>query len=172
MTMNTTAPRSNLSEFVISRIFDAPRNLVWKAWTEPDRLMQWFGPKGVKMPTCKMDLRPGGTFHYCMLTPDGHEMWGKWVFREIDAPTRLVLVSSFSDASGGITRHPLNPQWPLETLSTTTLEAVGDKTRLTIRWTPLNAKPEERATFEQSHASMQQGWGGTFEQLEDYLRNA
>lgn len=170
--MKTTAPRSNPSEFVISRVFDAPRELMWKAWTEPDRLMQWFGPKGVKMPACKMDLRPGGIFHYCMLTPDGHEMWGKWVFREIDAPARLVLVSSFSDAGGGLTRHPLNPQWPLETLSTTTLEAMGNKTRLTIRWTPLNAKPAERATFEQSHASMQQGWGGTFEQLEDYLKNA
>lgn len=168
--MNAATPDSNPNEFVISRVFDAPRELVWKAWTEPDRLMQWFGPKGVKMPTCNMDFRPGGIFHYCMLTPDGHEMWGKWVFREIEAPLRLVLVSSFSDAHGGITRHPLNPQWPLKTLSTTTFEAQENKTLLTIRWTPLNPTAEERATFAQSHASMQQGWGGTLEQLENYLK--
>lgn len=169
--MNAASRDSNPNEFVISRVFDAPQELVWKAWTEPDRLMQWFGPKGVKMPACKMDFRPGGTFHYCMLAPDGHEMWGKWVFREIEAPARLVLVSSFSDADGGLTRHPMNPQWPLETLSTTTFEAQGDKTLLTIQWTPVNATVEERTTFARSHASMQQGWGGTMEQLENYLKN-
>jgi uncharacterized protein YndB with AHSA1/START domain len=165
------AAHSSPDEFVISRVFDAPRELVWKAWTEPDRLMKWFGPKGVTMPRCKMDFRPGGIFHYCMLTPEGKEMWGKWVFREIEAPARLVLVSSFSDSAGGITRHPLNAQWPLETLSTTTFESQGDKTRLTIHWTPVNATTEEQATFAQSQASMQQGWGGTMEQLENYLKN-
>lgn len=169
--MNNTNTHANPDEFVISRVFDAPRELVWKAWTEPDRLMQWFGPKGVKMPACKMDFRPGGIFHYCMLTPDGTEMWGKWMFREIEAPSRLVLVSSFSDAAGGITRHPFNAQWPLETLSTTTFEVQDGQTLLTIRWKPLNPTAEERATFQQSHASMQQGWGGTMEQLGNYLKN-
>lgn len=162
--------QSNKDEFVISRAFDAPRELLWKVWTERDHLMKWFGPKGFGMPKCNMDFRPGGIFHYCMLTPDGREMWGKWVFREIDAPNRLVMVSSFSDADGGLTRHPFNAQWPLETLSTTTFESQDDKTLLTIRWQPLNATPEERATFDDSHASMQQGWGGTFEQLQDYLK--
>ncbi|HET7649411.1 MAG TPA: SRPBCC domain-containing protein [Gammaproteobacteria bacterium] len=168
--MNAASRDSNPNEFVISRVFAAPRELVWKAWTEPERLMQWFGPKGVTMPKCDMDFRPGGMFHYCMLTPDGHEMWGKWIFREIEAPARLMLISSFSDANGGITRHPLNPQWPLETLSTTTFEPQGNRTLLTIRWTPLNATADEQATFAQSHASMQQGWGGTMEQLENYLK--
>ncbi|MGH8369980.1 MAG: SRPBCC family protein [Gammaproteobacteria bacterium] len=170
--MNTATPHSKPDEFVISRVFDAPRELMWKVWTEPERLTQWFGPKGVKMPTCKMDFRPGGTFLYCMLTPDGHEMWGKWVFREIDAPNRIVLVNSFSDPEGGLTRHPLNPDWPLEMLSTTSFSEQGSKTLLTVRWQPLNPTEAERHTFETNHASMQQGWGGTFEQLDDYLRNA
>ncbi|HJU83623.1 MAG TPA: SRPBCC domain-containing protein [Holophagaceae bacterium] len=161
--MSETAP------FVLSRVLDAPRDLVWKAWTEPERLMQWFGPKGVTMPACRMELRPGGIFHYCMRTPDGHDMWGKWVFREIEAPARLVLISSFSDAEGGLTRHPLSATWPLETLSTTTLEDLGDRTLLTIRWEPWNATEEERATFVGAHASMDQGWGGTLEQLQAYL---
>lgn len=165
-----TLPDSNPNEFIISRVFDAPRELLWKVWTERDHLMKWFGPKGVGIPKCNMDFRPGGIFHYCMLTPDGQEMWGKWVFREIEAPARLVLVSSFSDAEGGLTRHPFNAQWPLETLSTTTFEARGNKTLLTIHWQPLNATPEEHAAFDESHASMQQGWGGTFEQLAEYLK--
>src|SRR5579864_531181 len=92
--------------FVLSRTFNAPRELMWKAWTERDHLMQWFGPKGFTMPVAKMDFRPGGMFHYCMQSPDGNRMWGKFVYREIVVPERIVLVNSFSDEAGGITRHP------------------------------------------------------------------
>ena len=72
-------------ELVLTRVFDAPRDLVWKAFTEVDRLKQWWGPKGFRMLTCRLDLRPGGIFLYGMQSPDGHEMWGKWTFREIVA---------------------------------------------------------------------------------------
>jgi uncharacterized protein YndB with AHSA1/START domain len=156
-------------EFVISRIFNAPCRQVWMAWTEREQLMQWFGPQGCTLSHAALDLRVGGTFHYAMRMPDGHEMWGKWTFREIAAPSRLVLISSFSDAKGGITRHPLSADWPLEMLSTTTFEAQGDKTRLTIRWSPWNATEQERATFNAALNSMEQGWGGTFAQLDAYL---
>jgi uncharacterized protein YndB with AHSA1/START domain len=156
-------------KFVISRIFDAPRALVWQAWTDPRHLPRWFGPKGFIMPACSLDLRPGGIFHYCMRSPDGHEMWGKWVFREIVVPERLVLVSSFSDAMGGLTRHPLNAHWPLETLSTTTLTELAGRTTLTIEWAPLNATEIERRTFDENHDSMRMGWGGTMDQLAAYL---
>src|SRR3989442_10937445 len=120
--------------FVITRTFDAPRDKVWKAWTERDRLLQWFGPKGFKMTTAKLDLRPGGNFHYCLQTPDGKAMWGKFVYRVIEAPGRIVLINSFSDDKGGLTRHPFSASWPLETLSTTTLSDEGGKTKLTIEW--------------------------------------
>jgi len=158
-----------IKPFVISRTFDAPRDRVWKAWTDREQLMQWFGPKGFKMTTANLDFRPGGTFHYCLQTPDGKEMWGKFVYRVIEAPKRIVLVNSFSDEKGGLTRHPMSATWPLEMLSTTTLVEEGGKTKLTIEWSPLNPTDEERQTFESAHAGMQQGWTGTFEQLADYL---
>jgi uncharacterized protein YndB with AHSA1/START domain len=161
------------TDFVIAREFDAPRDLVWKAFTEPERMRQWWGPKGLTVAAARMDLRPGGTYHYGMRTPDGHTMWGKFVYREIAAPERLVFVNSFSDEAGGLTRHPMSPTWPLETLSTFTCDELpGGKTRLTIRWSPLNAADDERKTFDTSHDNMRQGWGGTLDQLTAYLASA
>jgi uncharacterized protein YndB with AHSA1/START domain len=162
-------PPSDIKEFVISRTFNAPRDLVWKAWTERDQLMKWFGPKGFTMTIGTLDLRPGGTFHYCLKGPDGKAMWGKFVYREIVAPEKIVLVNSFSDEKGGITRHPLSNTWPLEMLSTTTFTESQGKTTMTLRWAPINPTPEERQTFDSAHPSMTQGWGGTMEQLEAYL---
>jgi uncharacterized protein YndB with AHSA1/START domain len=81
----------------------------------------------------------------------------------------MVFVSSFSDEAGGVTRHPMAPNWPLEMLSTFLFEEESGKTRFTVRWSPLNATEEERATFVAGHASMQQGWGGTLDKLAAYL---
>ena len=106
-------------------MFDAPRDLVWKAFTEPERMKEWWGPKGFTVIASKMDLRPGGSYHYGMKAPNGSTMWGKFVFREIVAPERMVFINSFSDEAGGITRHPMSPTWPLEMLSTFTFEEAG-----------------------------------------------
>jgi uncharacterized protein YndB with AHSA1/START domain len=161
------------AEFVISRVFDAPRTLVWKAFTEPDRMKEWWGPKGFTVVSSKMDLRPGGTYHYGLKAPNGSLMWGKFVFREIAEQERIVVVSSFSDEAGGISRHPMAPTWPLEMLSTFTFEEQpGGKTKVTVRWLPHNATDEERKTFEAGRDSMHQGWTGTMEQLEAYLARA
>jgi uncharacterized protein YndB with AHSA1/START domain len=164
-----TPAESSLEEFVISREFDAPRALVFKVWTRPEHLKHWFSPKGFTVLAAKMDLRPGGIYHYGMRAPDGKEMWGRWVFREIVAPERLVLVNCFSDEKGGITRHPFNAEWPLEMLSTFTFAEKGRGTLVTVRWAPLNATEAERKVFDAGRASMTQGWGGTLEQLEAYL---
>lgn len=164
--------RNDLQEFVISRVFDAPRELVWKAFTEPQRMKEWWGPKGVTITRSEMDLRPGGSYHYAMRTPDGNTMWGKFVYREITPPSRMVFVSSFSDEAGGVTRHPMAPTWPLEMLSIFSFEEEGGKTRFTVRWSPLNASEEERAAFAAGHASMQQGWGGTLDKLAAFLAKA
>jgi uncharacterized protein YndB with AHSA1/START domain len=158
-----------LRPFIISRTFDAPRELVWKAWSERARLMEWFGPKGFTMPAAKLDFRPGGSFHYCMEAPNGQEMWGKFVYREIVSLEKIVLVSSFSDESGGINRHPISATWPLETLSTFTLTEENGRATATIHWTPLNATPDEIKTFDAAHEGMKQGWTGTFDQLAAYL---
>jgi len=156
-------------EFVITREFDAPRDLVFAAWTEPERLAQWWGPKGFTVKVANVDLRPGGMFHYGMVAPDGSEMWGKFIYREITPPERMVFIVSFSDENGGTTRHPMAPTWPREMLNTVTLTEHGDKTTLTLRSSAYAATEEERATFKAGHSSMQGGFTGTFDQLAAYL---
>ena len=156
--------------FVISREFDAPRERVWQAWTEPERLKQWFSPKGFSVIAAKLDLRPGGTYHYGMRMPDGKEMWGKWLIREVTRPERLVFINTFSDPQGGLTRHPFAPEWPAKMLSTITFEAKGKSTLLTINWQPYEAGEAELRTFDTGRPSMTQGWSGTFEHLTDYLK--
>ncbi len=158
--------------FVVAREFNAPRELVWKAWTEADRLREWWGPKGFEMVSLTLDLRPGGSFHYAMRSPEGHVMWGKFVYREVAAPERIVLVNSFSDEKGGLTRHPGSPTWPLEVLSTLTLTEHDGRTTLQMQGHPINASEEEKATFVAGFDSMRQGFGGTFDQLADHLASA
>jgi uncharacterized protein YndB with AHSA1/START domain len=161
------------SEFVISRVFDAPRELVWKCFTDPEHMRQWWGPKGVTVSTSKMDLRPGGTYLYGMRAPDGALMWGKMVYREISPRDRIVFINSFSDEDGGTTHHPMAPTWPLEMLSVFTFEDMpGGKTKFTVRWSPHNPTDEEQQTFDAGHDSMRQGWGGTLDKLQAYLVRA
>ena len=159
-------------EFVISRTFDAPRDLVWKAWTNAEALAKWWGPKGSTIRVIKLDFRPGGVFHYAMAFQPGHEMFGRFVYREIEAPGRLVYVNSFSDADGGITRAPfpqLGDKWPLEVLNILTLTEQDGKTTLTLRGGPINATDEERKTYVSMFDSMRQGFGGSLDQLDAYL---
>ncbi len=158
-----------IEPFVISRTFDAPRELVFAAFTEPARMREWWGPKGFTVIKQAMDLRPGGAYHYGLESSTGQAMWGKLIFREIAPPKRLVFITCFSDAEGGVTRHPMAATWPLETLSTHTFEDAGGKTKATIRWEPVNASAEEIATFNAAHASMTGGWNGTMDQLAAYL---
>jgi uncharacterized protein YndB with AHSA1/START domain len=162
-------------DFIISRLFDAPRDLLWQCFTDPERMKHWWGPKGFTVIASKMDLRVGGTYHYGMKAPDGSPMWGLFTYREIVPRERLVFVNSFSDANGGVTRHPMAPTWPLTMLSTFTFEDAADgKTRFTVRWQALDASPEEQATFDsdQSRTSMTNGWSGTMDQLAAYLATA
>jgi uncharacterized protein YndB with AHSA1/START domain len=157
--------------FKISRTFDAPRQRLFDAWTQPERLGKWMSPKGFSTLRNSMDFRPGGTYHYGLGGPNNSSMWGKWTFREITAPERLVFVSSFSDENGGMSRHPMSATWPAEMLSTITFDEVsGNKTNVTVEWLPINASEEEWTTFRGAQAGMQQGWTGTFGQLEEYLK--
>ena len=168
--MNVAIAAKTSPDFVISRTFDAPRDLVWTCFTDAEHLKHWWGPKGFTVTHAKVDLRPGGTYHYAMKAPDGSTIWGKFVFREIAGPERMVFVNSFSDEAGGTTRHPGHASWPLEMVTVFTFEDVGGgKTRFTTRWTALNASPEEQKTFDTHHDSMRQGWTGTLDQLQAYL---
>lgn len=165
--MSATAP-----EFTFTRIFDAPRDRVWKALTDIDHLKHWWGPTGFTWLGGTLDLKPGGLFHYGMRSPNGQDMWGKFVFREVVAPERLVFVNSFSDAQGGTTRHPMAPNWPAEVLNAWTLSEKEGRTTLHLRGTPINASEEERKIFTGGFESMRGGFGATLDQLAAYLPRA
>jgi len=157
--------------FVISRVIDAPRDRVWAAWTEAERLKKWWGPKDFKVKQLKLDLRPAGTMHYRLEMPDGKEMWGKFVYREIKQPERLVWINSFSDKDGGTTVHPMSPTWPREMHTTVTFKDLGGKTEVTVTWLPVDGSTDlERKTFDEGRDSMKMGWSGTFEQFSNYLK--
>jgi uncharacterized protein YndB with AHSA1/START domain len=157
------------TELEITRTFDAPREIVFKAWTNPEHMKQWWGPKGFAWVKCTMDLRPGGIFHYCVRSPDGHEMWGIFKYREIVSPERLVLTNSFSDDKANVVRAPWSPSWPLEILNTITFIEHHSKTTLKMHGTPYNASEEELKAFAAGKGSMQQGFAGTLDALTAYL---
>lgn len=154
---------------VITRLFDAPRDQVFLAWSEAERLAQWWGPKGFALRVCRLEMRPEGMFHYVIASPEGHQMWGRFVYRDITPPERLVFISSFSDEAASIGRHPLSPTWPLEIQNTLTLAEKDGKTTLTMVAIPVNATEAELKTFENFHESVRQGFGGTLDQLAEYL---
>ena len=158
-------------DFVLERTYDAPRELVWKALTEAERLAEWWGPKGVEIRVKTLDVRPGGAFHYCMVTPQG-EIWGKFVFREIDQPSRLVFTNGFADADGNFAPSPYHHlgAWPLEVLSIWTLDERDGKTTFTLRGRPHNATPEQEQAWADGFRSMQGGWTGTLDVLGEYLQ--
>ena len=155
--------------FAIKRVFDAPRKLVWRAWTDEVDLLEWWSPKGFKTLSAKVDLKPGGMFHYGLEAPNGHTFFGRFIYREIVPQERLVYVLSFSDENGGIGRHFLNPKWPAELLTTVTFAEQGERTEVSLKTHPINATPEEVQIFEDGAPSMQAGFSGTFDQLDEYL---
>ena len=162
---------SEIKPFSLSREFKISKDLMWKFWTEKEHLEKWSGPKGAKLKQSpNFEFKTGFVNHYCMVTPDGTEMWGNQVFRDVVKPDRFVYVTSFSDAKGNLARHPMSATWPLEMLTTMTFLSLGDSTRVTIEWMPINASPEEIKTFNEAHEGMKMGWGGSLDTLEEYLK--
>jgi uncharacterized protein YndB with AHSA1/START domain len=95
--------KSTLNEterMVVTRVFDAPRELVWEAWTDPKYVMQWWGPKGFTASVCKMDFRVGGKFLICTRTPDGQEFWHGGEYHEIVPHEKIISSMYFSDSEG------------------------------------------------------------------------
>jgi uncharacterized protein YndB with AHSA1/START domain len=170
-TTNGSATKDHSDQdFVITRVFDAPRDLVFKAWTDAESMAQWWGPKGYDIIVSRFEFRPGGIFHYRMQSSDGHEMWGRFVFREILAPERIVFINSFADEEGNIIRAPFfDGIWPLEVLNTVTLTNHEGGTMLELHARPLSAAEEELRIFHEAFKSMEQGYGGTLDQLADFL---
>lgn len=123
-------------ELRLSRVFNAPVALVWKAWTDPEHFKQWWGPIPFTCPFARMDVRPGGSYLWCMRSPDGTEHWTTGVFREVVPLERIVYSDSFADKDG----RPVPPShygfgddWPVELEVTVTFEALAGRTRMTLR---------------------------------------
>lgn len=153
---------------IVARAFDAPRALVFRAWTEPEHLKRWWGPEGYTMPYCEVDLRLGGVFFHCMRSPEGRDFWGRGVYREVVAPERIVLTDSFADEAGNVvpaTRYGLSPDWPMETLMTVTFdEHDAGSTRVTVRHDGIPSDPDGDAA--------RRGWEETADRLAGYLGKA
>ena len=134
--------KSKSQELVITRIFDAPRELVWKAWTDPEHVKRWWGPKIFNCPAAQIDFRVGGKFLFCMQSDSGPEMWqkGLWstgVYKEIVPMEKIVCTDCFADEKGNVvpaSHYNMEGNFPLEMLITVTFEKYqGNKTKMTLR---------------------------------------
>jgi uncharacterized protein YndB with AHSA1/START domain len=163
---NSLAPEPEERALVITRGFDAPRSLVYKAWTDPEHVVHWWGPKGFTTPFCKIDFRPGGVFHYCMRSPEGKDYWNTGVYREILPLERIVCTDSFADEKGNVvpaTYYGMSAEFPLEMLQTVTFEEHEGKTTLTLRHVGIPT-----AEIDSCNA----GWTESLDRLAEYLANA
>ena len=163
-TRSKSARQTAEQTLTITRVFDAPRNVVFEAWTMPQRVMRWWGPKGFTCPVCEIDLRPAGVYFNCMRAPDGRDYWSRGVYRQIVKPERIVCTDTFADEKGDTVspgQYGMSADWPVEALVEVTFTEHAGKTRLTLRHSPI--KPgRERDMCEQ-------GWSESLEKLADYL---
>lgn len=155
-------------EFVITRVFAAPRALVFQAWTEPRHMAQWWGPHGFTNPVCEMDVRPGGSWRIVMRAPDGSEHPARGVYREVVPPERIVWTIDHSELPEewhdlvNPNRDKTRGKPALEIVATTTFEEQGDKTKLTIR-----LRFESDAVRDALlKIGMNEGWSQSLERLE------
>ncbi len=144
--INEVLERTTDHEVHIERIINAPPSLVFAAWADARHLGKWYAPPGCTIEIKTYDFRTGGAFHTCIHVPDGKECWCSGVFESIIAPEKIVYSMGVCDADG----HPqsaieagMNPAWPDETTVTVTLEALGERTRLTLRQTVSEALAKE-----------------------------
>lgn len=150
-------------DLIITRILDAPRELVWKACTDPERLREWWGPKNWTSPVWKVDLREGGIYHYCMRSPEGQDIWGTGTFKRIDPPNELVYTDSFADSEGNVvpaSHYGFESEFPIEMLVTIRFEDLGGKTKLRLIHSGLPVSEGEGASA---------GWNESLDKLADVL---
>lgn len=164
--------KSGKEKFVINRSFDAPIETMFEMWTNPEHFSQWLAPTGFNMKFLRADIKPGGKTLYCM-TGNDLEMYGRAEYLEVKKPNLIKYTQQFCDKNENISRHPLAPTWPATMLTTVTLTEEGpDQTRVTVEW-EIHGQftPEEMDTFIKMRGGMTQGWTGSFDKLEDYLKH-
>ncbi|MBD1875555.1 SRPBCC domain-containing protein [Nodosilinea sp. FACHB-131] len=157
---STSTPQSD-REIVITRLFNAPRDLVWQAWTDPAHIAQWWGPEGFTTRVEEMDLRPGGQSRYVMVGPDGTEYPVQGVFREVVPPERIVTTDEFGEGYEEITDIDL----PQGMVITILFEDLGDQTKLALHISHPTA--EERRKHEEM--GVVAGWNSTLDCLAEHL---
>jgi len=150
----------NERELVTTRIFDAPRELVWKAWAEPAHIARWWGPQGYSVPSCELDFKVGGRFHLQMRSPDGTVYPADGFFREIVEPERIVIEGMAEDS------HPCGGGLPPRAIITVTFTLKGDKTLLTIH-TRFESAERLKAANDNGYSV---SWEACLERLGEYLR--
>jgi uncharacterized protein YndB with AHSA1/START domain len=124
-------------EVLITHVFDAPRDLVFRAWTDPEHLKRWFAPTGCTVHFARLDIRPGGAFHSCIRGPQG-DCWCRGIYREVVAPERIVFTMAVADKDGNRIDPPaagMDPDWPRETVVTVTFAERAGRTTLTLHQT-------------------------------------
>lgn len=157
------------AKLVIVRRLAAPRGLVWKAFTEADRLAKWWGPAGFTWISGDLDLRRGGRFEFGMTAPDGSEMWARFRYIDLKPPERLAFALAFTDREGTERQAQFDPNFPLEYVNVVTLHEEGWETVLTYEAWALSEAPAQLAAFSDLMPDMQRGFGATFDQLDTYL---
>ena len=163
--MATPAP------LILSRAFDAPRQMVFDVNTQPQHLARWLSPDGFESIHTNMVSRVGGQYHYGIQGPNGMQMWGKQEYLEIVPNQRVVYLQSFSDAEGRLGTHPMAPTWPKYMhVITTFADAPDGATLVTLSWVPHESDDVGHQTFEAARTGMEAGWSGTFAKLDAYLR--
>jgi uncharacterized protein YndB with AHSA1/START domain len=156
---------------VITREFNAPRQLVFDAWTKVEHLNHWMFP----MPGCKCefvsaDIADDGSSLHKVTMPNGHEMWLFTKYEEVKTPEKLVFLQYMSNENGDIVPMGHLPNWPKDMLATLLFEEVSDsKTKLTFLWEPRNPTLAEIEAFNFTRADHGKGWGAGMEQLTTYL---
>ena len=157
MTARTdTATGASRPELVLTRVFDAPRDLVFNAWTDPRHIVRWWGPHGFTNPVCEVDARPGGAIRIHMRGPDGTVYPMRGEFREIVPPERLVLTTAVDEPDG-------SPRF--EVLHTVTFAEQDGKTVLTLTARVI----KETAAAAPQLGGMQAGWTQSLERLSTHL---
>jgi len=156
-------------QLIISREFDAPRALVFTAYAKAEHLAKWWGPKGANVTIKEFDFRPGGRFLYSMPGPDGNLWWGMFEYNDIQPPELLTFISSFADEEGNVIRAPFSEDFPMRIYNHLEFVDTNGKTIINIKGGPINGTEKELNFFKGMHSSMQQGFAGTFDKLEDYL---
>lgn len=148
-------------ELVVERVLDAPRERVWEAWTDPEHVKKWWGPKDFTAPSIESDFREGGSYLYCMKGPDGQEYWSTGTFREIVPMERIVVTDSFADEKGNVVspeHYGMPGEHPMEGAVTVTFEDLdGAQTRLTVRYEGM--APGEMRDLAEA------GWNETLDKL-------